>query len=63
MWTPKRLLLLVAGFGLFFGSYQIYVHFLGRYDGLPPLPEEHKPRRAGSRLPFDPPHKVVNIAE
>lgn len=43
MWTPKRLLLLLVGFVLFFGCYQVYVLFLGKYDGLPPLPEEYRP--------------------
>lgn len=38
MWTPKRVLMLVAGFALFFGAYQIYNYFLGGIDGLPPLP-------------------------
>ncbi len=46
MWTPKRLLLLVIGFAAFFGVYQVYVYFLGRYDGLPPLPDEHRRGRA-----------------
>ncbi len=51
MWTPKRLLLLFGGFALFLGAYQVYVHFLGRYDGLPPLPDEHKLGKARKSPP------------
>ena len=40
MWTPKRLLLLVFGFVFFFAAYEVYVFFLGKYDGLPPLPAD-----------------------
>ena len=43
MWTPKRVLLLMAGFGLFFTTYAVYAHFLGGIDGLPPLPKEYWP--------------------
>lgn len=43
MWTPKRILLLIAGFLFFFTCYQVYSFFLGRYDGLAPLPAEYRP--------------------
>ncbi len=39
MWNPKRILLLVAGFAVFFGVYLVYARFLGGIDGLPPLPQ------------------------
>ena len=39
MWTPKRVLLLVLGIVVFTSAYVVYAHFLGRVDGLPPLPE------------------------
>lgn len=40
MWTPKRVLLLVLGIIVFTSAYAVYAHFLGRVDGLPPLPDE-----------------------
>jgi lipopolysaccharide export system protein LptA len=43
VWNPKRVLLLVVGFALFFTTYEIYAHFLGGIDGLPPLPEAYWP--------------------
>ena len=46
MWTPKRVVLLLAGFGFFFSSYGVYAHFLGGIDGLPPLPEGYWPGQA-----------------
>lgn len=51
MWTPKRILLLVAGFVFFFLCFQVYHFFLGRYDGLAPLPLELRPGVAASSLP------------
>ena len=39
MWTPKRVLLLSAGMALFLAAYFVYAFFLGRLDGLPPLPQ------------------------
>jgi lipopolysaccharide export system protein LptA len=39
VWTPKRIVLLAAGFVVFFSSYVAYASFLGGIDGLPPLPE------------------------
>jgi len=43
VWTPKRILLLTLGFGLFSVAYLIYAHFLGGIDGLPPLPDDFRP--------------------
>jgi lipopolysaccharide export system protein LptA len=43
VWTPKRILLLAAGFALFFAAYLVYTHFLGGVDGLKPLPAEYGP--------------------
>jgi hypothetical protein len=43
VWTPKRILLLTAGFFLFFTTYAVYAHFLGGIDGLPALPREYWP--------------------
>ncbi|HQR08028.1 MAG TPA: hypothetical protein PLN21_14465, partial [Gemmatales bacterium] len=42
MIKPRRLLLLVLGFVVCFGAYEIYSYFLGHYDGLPPLPPEYR---------------------
>ncbi len=38
MWTPKRILILIAGLALFMTGYGIYAFFLGGIDGLPELP-------------------------
>jgi lipopolysaccharide export system protein LptA len=39
MWTPRRIVLLAFGFLLFFGTYLGYgTSYIGRIDGLPPLP-------------------------
>lgn len=42
MIKPRRLLLLILGFVVCFGAYEIYSYFLGHYDGLPPLPPEYR---------------------
>lgn len=42
MWTPWRILLTLGGLLMFAGGYVGYAQFLGRYDGLPPLPEHFK---------------------
>lgn len=41
MWTPRRVVLLSLGFGLFLVGYFVYVRFLGGIDGLPTLPEQY----------------------
>ncbi len=43
MWTPKRVLLSLAGFALFFTAYLFYARYLGGIDGLTPLPEAYFP--------------------
>ena len=44
VWTPKRVLLVLAGFALFFTTYQVYANVLGLggIDGLTPLPEAQR---------------------
>ena len=42
MGNGRRLVLLLVGFVFFFAAYQVYDYFLGRYDGLPPLPAEYR---------------------
>jgi hypothetical protein len=44
VWTPKRILLLVSGFGLFCLLFTVYSLFLGGLDGIMPLPQEFWPR-------------------
>ncbi len=41
MWTPKRILILIAGTMLFLFAFVLYDLFLGGYDGLPPLPPDY----------------------
>ncbi len=43
MWTPKRFVLLVLGFFVFFSGYMLYASALGGIDGLPPLPAADLP--------------------
>jgi hypothetical protein len=38
VWTPKRILILIATLTLFLTGFGVYAHFLGNIDGLPPLP-------------------------
>ncbi len=59
MWTPKRVLIVVVGFLVFFSGYLVYAHHFGQFDGLPPLPSEHKrgergkiPERIGKTTPL-----------
>lgn len=51
MMTPRRLLLLVLGFVVCLGAYQVYSFFLGHYDGLPPLPPEYRYSSGPSTAP------------
>ncbi|HMC66335.1 MAG TPA: hypothetical protein VKI65_15465, partial [Gemmataceae bacterium] len=54
MWSPKRVLLLGLGFAVFFGAFAVYAYFLGRFDGLRPLPEQYSPenvRTSGEQEP------------
>ncbi|HMC88741.1 MAG TPA: hypothetical protein VKI17_04295, partial [Gemmataceae bacterium] len=55
MWTPKRVLLLAAGFVVFLTAYLVYAHFLGGIDGLPPLPEAYSPIASDGGDPPRPP--------
>jgi hypothetical protein len=43
VWTPKRILLLAAGFAVFLTAYVVYAYFLGGIDGLKPLPGDYQP--------------------
>lgn len=49
--TPRRLLLMLLGFIVCFGAFQVYSYFLGHFDGLPPLPLEYKPLASQSVSP------------
>jgi lipopolysaccharide export system protein LptA len=62
VWTPKRILLLVAGFAVFFSAYASYSHFLGGIDGLAPLPEGYGPV-SGDPGDLPPPPPRENSAE
>jgi hypothetical protein len=43
VWTPKRIVMLVGGFALFFVAYAAYsATYFGAIDSLPPLPEAFK---------------------
>ena len=48
VWTPKRVLILFGGFGLFAVLFAVYSFALGRYDGLPALPEKYLRRKTAS---------------
>lgn len=54
MWTPRRVLLLAAGFAFFLCTYGVYGYFLGGIDGLPPLPEEYWPSDTPTVLELPP---------
>ncbi len=43
MLPPKRLLWMLAGLAVCLALYQVYLFFLGGYDGLTPLPAEYWP--------------------
>ncbi len=60
MWTPKRIMLLAAGFALFFVAYGVYsATYFGAIDSLPPLPDIYKPPAEGSKriIEHQPPTK------
>lgn len=61
MWTPKRVIILVAGMAIFLGFYLGYAWFLGTIDGLPPLPGAFTARakEALPPLPARPASRVV----
>jgi lipopolysaccharide export system protein LptA len=62
VWTPKRVLLLLASFTSIFVVYLVYANFLGGIDGLTPLPEDYWPV-AGPQEPLPPPPPIVNLAD
>jgi hypothetical protein len=62
VWTPKRILLLAAGFVLFFTAYIVYSHFLGGIDGLSQLPEKYEPSVDESG-PVEPQPRAEMIAD
>lgn len=51
MWTPRRILLLLAGFVGFGVAYSGYTYLLGSVDGLPQLPAKLLVRATGEVLP------------
>ena len=62
MWTPKRIVLLVLGFCLFFSAYTAYARsFLGHIDGLPPLPEAYRRCNGCDPLPGPLPPRPRNL--
>ncbi len=54
MWTPKRILILIAATFVFAGGFVVYDYYLGGYDGLPPLPEQYRPNPTGDVAISDP---------
>jgi lipopolysaccharide export system protein LptA len=64
VWTPKRVLLLLAGFAFFIAAYQVYSNVLGLggIDGLTPLPEAFAPPTVEG-APIELPAPRVNMAE
>lgn len=63
MWTPKRIVMLAASFGLFMGFYFVYAYFLGGIDGLPPLPEHYKPIHHGDQAGRPPSGPLESTAD
>src|SRR5262249_12032253 len=61
-WTPKRVILLALGTGLFLAAYFVYSHFLGGIDGLPPLPEDFRPLASRDPADFQPLPQTENSA-
>ncbi|MCS7044747.1 MAG: hypothetical protein NZO58_00170 [Gemmataceae bacterium] len=64
MWTPKRILIYLAGTLLCLAGFVVYDFYLGGYDGLPPLPERYAP---GERVvvelsPVDDEESKMNLA-
>lgn len=52
MWTPRRILLVVAGMLIFGGAFGVYATFLGWIDGLPALPQVYtQPMVDGTDIP------------
>ena len=57
MWTPRRVVLLLAGLALFGGSYLTYSRALGWLDGLPQLPDKFRDSTGGE---FRPPERATS---
>jgi hypothetical protein len=57
MLPPKRLLWMLAGLAVCLALYQVYLFFLGGYDGLTPLPAEYWP---GQKTDFAPVRDTPN---
>jgi hypothetical protein len=55
VWTPRRVLLLLAGTLMFGGVYGVYAHALGWIDGLPQLPARMLEHARGEFRPPDRP--------
>src|SRR5438105_14399583 len=51
MWTPRRILLLLAGLFAFGAAYTGYARILGGIDGLPQLPDKFLIEAIGKELP------------
>jgi hypothetical protein len=60
MWSPRRLLLMIASFAVMLLAYQVYSFFLGHYDGLPPLPPEYRYSATGNTSIDDNDARYVN---
>jgi hypothetical protein len=62
VWTPKRIVLLVVGFALFFAAYIAYAATsLGRINTLPPLPDMYKKPDRCQRPPVIIPPKNTRL--
>ena len=57
MWTPKRVILLVAGIAVFLTGFEVYAYFLGGIDGLPPLPAFYQPAPGSPVRVAEPPRE------
>jgi hypothetical protein len=51
MWTPRRISLALVGLLICFTGYFAYNRFLGKLDGLPPLPAQYEPIASGKSPP------------
>jgi hypothetical protein len=57
VWTPRRIVLLIAGVVFFTTAYAAYARFLGWIDGLPQLPAEYLVPAKGE---IQPPARLVS---
>lgn len=64
MWTPKRIVILSACFLAFFAVYLGYAYtYVGRIDGLPPLPEAYRFEAQGTAPPAGRPRRSDKLSE